>query len=247
MKLLLDLGNSRFKWALLDGDVISDMQVSDYKHHALSDTVSALLQTLPLNQVDEIHSVSVLSKAFNAELNNSLKQLPNKSVYFYFSHKEKFGVSLAYETPADYGPDRYAGLIAAHHMYQGDKIIIECGTAVTIDAIDVRGKHMGGLILPGEHMMRDSLVENTQRVFYQDSVKDPAYLNASTPDAVLAGAALGLRHGVWGIVNEIRQKLNQHIVVITGGNAQRLYHPDYEPYHKCPALVLEGLKIMVNF
>ena len=96
MKLLLDLGNSRFKWALLDGCVISDMQVSDYNQHASSGSVSALLQTLPLNQVDEIHNVSVLNEAFNAEFNNSLKQLPDKSVYFYFSHKEKLK-GLAFE------------------------------------------------------------------------------------------------------------------------------------------------------
>ena len=241
MKLLLDLGNSRFKWAMLEDDQLSDMQVAEFEN------LDAMLQTLPLNQVEEIHVVSVLSDAFHAELEQALNRLDHLPVSFHVSRKENYGVLLAYNKPADFGADRYAGLIAAHHNFPQDKIIIDCGTAVTIDAIDSHGKHLGGMILPGEEMLRRALVDNTQRVFFEDTAHDPNYLNASTSDAVMAGAALGLRHGVWGIIDEIRQKLNQHCVIVTGGNAPRLHHSDYEPYHKHPALVLEGLKIMVNF
>ena len=247
MKLLLDLGNTRFKWALLDGGVLSDMQMSDYQNHTPSDSVDALLQTLPLKQVKDIHIVSVLSEAFNEDLENRLEMQSKMPVYFYGSHKQKFGVLLAYTKPSDYGVDRYAGLVAAHHMFTGNKIIVDCGTAVTIDAIDMQGNHLGGVIFAGEDMLRRSLVENTQRTFYEDSANEPAYLNTSTSDAVFAGAALQLRHSVWGVVNEIRQQLNQAKVLVTGGNAPRVYHPDYEPYQKQPDLVLEGLKIMINF
>lgn len=247
MKLLIDFGNTRYKWALLDGDVMGDMNMAAYEKSAPVAALDDLLQALPLNAVDGIHVVSVLNETFNAAFEHKAKQHSIDSVQYYFPHKERYGVVLSYESPMDCGADRYAGMVAAHHMHTGDKIIIDCGTAVTIDAIDQYGKHLGGIILPGEEILRSSLVDNTDRVFFDQAVTEPDYLNASTSDAVIAGAALGLKHSVWGIVSEIRQTLDEHTVILTGGNVARLDNASAEPYQINPMIILEGLQIMVNF
>ena len=247
MKLLIDFGNSRFKWALLNGESLGELYFGNYEYNSPIDSIGALLQVMPLNQVEEIHAVSVLGETFNSEFVQSVSNTSNITVNFYFSQKENYGVQLSYSDPSEYGVDRYAALVAAHHLFDRNKIIIDCGTAVTVDAIDSTGKHLGGIILPGEEIMREALSENTEQVFYGDQSKISNYLNSSTSDAVNAGAVLGLKHSVWGILTEIRKTLEEPNIIITGGNAAKLYDSSIEPYINHPTLVLEGLKTMINF
>ncbi|MEM7304786.1 MAG: type III pantothenate kinase [Pseudomonadota bacterium] len=246
MKLLIDFGNTRFKWAILQGGRLGEMSAASYESDSPIDCLESILQTLPLDSANEVHVVSVLSEEFNSRFKKAANENYNIPVDFYFSHKEKYGVLLSYANPEDYGADRYASMVAVHHIFSGNKIVIDCGTAVTIDAIDQQGKHLGGIILAGEEILLASLADNAQRVFYDKPHTNPAYLNASTSDAVLAGAALGLKHSVWGIINEIRHDLADHILIFTGGNAARLDDSANQPYHTNSALILEGLKIMLN-
>ncbi|MEM8845343.1 MAG: type III pantothenate kinase [Pseudomonadota bacterium] len=247
MKLLLDFGNTRCKWALLKNEELSELNSEAYKDGSAILSLDHLLNLLPLNQVEGVHVVSVLSDEFNASLKKKINEQTGLALAFYFSHKEKYDVSLSYSNPLDYGADRYASLVAVHHAFSKTKIIVDYGTAVAIDAIDQDGKHLGGLILPGEELMRSSLIGNTERVFCNKEYDDVQHLNSNTSDAVYAGSALGLRHGIWGIVGEIRQTLGEHKVILTGGNAFQLQHELIEPYTHNPTLVLDGLKTMIDF
>ena len=246
MKLLIDFGNSHCKWALLNDKRLDELNSCTYKKTPLK-SVDSLLLELPLDRAEEIHAISVLGDAFNTAFAQSITNRSNMPVNYYFPQNENYGVQLAYPDPAEYGADRYAALVAAHHTYDGNKIIIDCGTAVTVDAIDPSGKHLGGIIFPGEEIMRDALADKANGVFYRDQSDKTKYLNTNTSDAVQAGAALGLKHGVWGVLAEIKQSLNDPNIIITGGNAARLHDSSNEPYTTHPKLVLEGLKTMVNF
>ena len=247
MKLLIDFGNTRCKWALLDEEKLGEMCSESYKNNSPIESIDNLLQKLPLAQAEEIHAVSVLKDEFNSEFSKRINKQLNITVQYYFSQKEKYGVSLSYSNPSEYGADRYAGIVAAHHAYTDSKIIVDCGTAITVDAIDQDGKHLGGIIFPSEEILHASLIEKTDRVFCNNQDSDVKYLNSSTSNAVYAGTTLGVRHGVWSIVGEIRQTLEEPYVILTGGNAAKLHDLKIEPYINNPTLVLDGLKTMVNF
>ena len=77
--------------------------------------------------------------------------------------KRACGVTNAYDVAADLGVDRWAALVGAHQGSSGPVCIVDCGTAITIDALSPAGEHLGGLIMPGITMLAELLV----RTYYE--------------------------------------------------------------------------------
>ena len=244
MKLLLDFGNSRCKWANLDGKAIHLGGSIDYYQDEPLDCITKLIQALPLPDVREIHSISVLGSTFDQAFEQALSIQSSTSVTFYQSTLNAYGISLGYNDATQYGADRYAALVGASHRGEGAKIIIDIGTAITIDTIDAAGKHFGGLIFPGVHLMRSALMKNTQGINVDINVKPKSGFAQSTQDAVDTGTILCIQHAVQGIVSQLKSHIDKSAaVLITGGDADILL-VDNNDYIACPDLVFEGLAIM---
>ena len=142
-------------------------------------------------------------------------------------------------------PIAYAALVAAHFAGDGAKIIIDCGTAVTVDAINGQGIHLGGLIIPGVDLMCSMLAENTQVTSTADMRQPIEIFNATTQNAVYSGSTLCLQHGLRSIIEQMRTELAGPVsVFVTGGAADTLINENIEQTIMRPELVLEGLEIM---
>ena len=245
MKLLIDFGNSRCKWATLDNKQLQVGSAISYTDKNTSAEVEQIVASLPLQACKELHAVSVLADSFNQEFAKHLQSSANVQVTFHASQCEAFGIRLAYADPTSYGADRYAALVAAHHAGDGAKIIVDCGTAVTVDAIDDQGTHLGGLIIPGVDLMCSMLTEKTQVTATTDIRQPIEIFNATTQNAVYSGSTLCLRHGLRSIIDQIRTELaGQVSVFITGGATDTLVDKNIEQTVMRPELVLEGLEIM---
>lgn len=245
MKLLIDFGNSYVKWASLDQ--AGSMQIGaaiDHRGYSGDEKLPHIIAGLPIHLCREINAVSVLGENFNSAFSHVVLSEFSIQSKFYYSQKNAFDVELAYDDPITYGADRYAALIAAAHTEVGAKIIVDIGTAVTIDAINADNVHLGGVIFPGLESMYSALnkADGIGVVASQNSIK---YLNKTTQSAVYSGSALCLRHGVEGIVSEISHMFDENVIVlVAGGGAESVLKENIENYVLRRDLVLLGVEIM---
>ncbi len=244
MKLLIDFGNSRCKWARLDNQDLQKTNVQSYKCEDSIKRVDEIIEKITFDLVREIHAVSVLGDVFEKEFFAKIKKLYGIETKFYISQPNNFGVTLAYADPLSYGPDRYAALVAAHHKMPGAKIIVDCGTATTLDVITTGGKHLGGLIIPGVELMCSALVEKAPGISMTKQINSTQLFNGNTADAVYSGSVMALSYGVRGIVEEIVSNINQDLTVFVTGGESKIIGLTDSGYVNCPNLVLEGLLIM---
>jgi type III pantothenate kinase len=108
------------------------------------------------------------------------------AIVFIGSQAEQLGVKSGYRDPGQLGTDRWAALIAAHHAGPGHKLVVNAGTALTIDALTADGRFLGGVIVPGPALMRRSLDRGTAGLRLTEGAFAP--FPASTPDAITTGA-----------------------------------------------------------
>ena len=241
MKLLLDFGNSRCKWALLDKGQFSDSGAVSYAGDGLQ--IVSVTPQLPLSEVSSIHIVSVLGKQLDIQIAEAPALYEH---HFYKSQLLAHGIKLAYADASQYGNDRYAALLAAHQLYSGSKIIIDCGTAITFDVIDATGQHLGGLIIPGYSAMLNGLVNNTQQLQQGIKSQDLQLLAKNTKEALACGTMLCVQMGVKGIVDRmlIEAKISAPTIVTTGGAQEEVLASTDVEMTKEPDLVLKGLSML---
>jgi len=152
----------------------------------------------------------------------------------------QLGVTNAYKDPASLGADRWSALIAARARLSDAVCVVDCGTALTIDALDRNGVYRGGVILPGLALMRDVLLR-TQGV--REVLGDAgSALGQSTADGVAAGTMFGLAGAIDRILDEQATLLGDSPqTLITGGDAQPLLALMRHVVQHTPDLVLEGV------
>lgn len=216
MILELDLGNSRIKWRLLD-----DMGVKD--QGAVTDLVELKAELGRKNRIEHCRICSVRrGEALNdlvAWIQDNFAVSPQIAKV-----SNRCGVvSNRYQDPSRLGVDRWLAMLAAYQRTRGACIIIDGGTALTLDVLDSEGLHQGGYILPGIALMARSLEENTAiKLSTQGQVPSIA-LGHSTDQAV--------RNGILATVIALIEKLYKDQLegagrldklVLTGGDAATL-------------------------
>ncbi|MGH8040961.1 MAG: type III pantothenate kinase, partial [Rudaea sp.] len=143
MKLLVDAGNTRLKWALWDGVALHGMAAVANADRDWS----ALWRDL--HGIDAIWIASVAGAAANAALERTARERFGVTPVFVASRAHGSGVHNAYAKPERLGVDRFLGLVAAHARARAAAVIAGCGTALILDAVAADGTHLGGLIAPG--------------------------------------------------------------------------------------------------
>ena len=242
MNLVLDLGNSRCKWALAN-DGLTPGGAFAYG----DDFTRALDQAFgPLSRPAQVAAVSVAGTARTDVLAHWVQRHWNLELLRFSAHAAQCGVTNSYKDPAQLGADRWAALIAARARVQGAVCVVDCGTAITVDALDHQGVFRGGVIFPGFALMLSGLYQGTQGV--QASVGDPdTCLAQTTPDAVAAGVLYSLAGGIDRILDEQAAELGSAPqVLITGGNAKVLSSLMRHTTTLVPDLVLEGVARIVR-
>jgi type III pantothenate kinase len=161
------------------------------------------------------------------------------------------GIECGYHDPSTLGVDRWLALLAGRRLLAGAFAVVSAGTAVTFDAVDAAGQHLGGLILPSDRLMLESLAANTRQIGAVDpAVERPAVdalLGRSTAEAVAHGAGLAVAAAIDRAVGIVQTRLGGTVeLLVTGGDAGRL-----APWLESEAiiradLVLEGLAIVAG-
>jgi len=256
--LLLDAGNTRLKWALCEQGRFLRRGLFAYEWSALPMQFDAqwgaLANTVALDKV-------VLCNVSGNRLESSLRQWLSSNclqeralqeavpltIETVEAQAQAFGVQCAYRQPAQLGADRWAALVAARYHIDGACCVIDCGTALTVDVLSAEGVHVGGLIVPGMTMMRQSLLANTAQIEISDTTKTSIFCVQDTTSAVLAGIMAATAGAVQQVLQQCREYGQQApVCVVTGGDAPVLLSTlPKGSLHKAE-WVLKGLAIIAG-
>jgi len=241
MNLLVDIGNARIKWALQDEDSWTDGEAQLHKGRAFKDIARPIWKDLA--QPERVIVSNVAGREYEKSVQTWVKRRWKVIPEFLRAQASLCGVSNAYQVPERLGADRWANLIAAHAYYTGPAIIIDCGTAITIDALDASGRHLGGLIVPGMDLMSAALVGNAAGIELNEPGSQSVSLLGGSTESAVAG---GVLYTVVALVDRVCQDLRAELghatnMILTGGDAGRILPLlDNRPRHDAN-LVLKGL------
>lgn len=243
--LLVDAGNSRLKFSCINaaGEMPATQAYAYAKRPAL-EVFAGLLDEYP--QLERLTLVHVLTPVFEDAVQAMCRQRAI-SLHCVRSLAQGYGVTSGYRNPAALGADRFVGLVAAHHQFVGRAcLVIDCGTAVTVDAMDAHGRHQGGLILPGLQLAADALLARAQKRM-PCTWDAPAVFAADTAEAVGGGCLFGLAGAIEGICERMQASLPvTPLRLLTGGDAERLHPHLRGEYRLCPELLMQGLQVITE-
>ncbi len=229
MILCLDCGNTRLKWGLLNAD--GEWHARGALSLVQLDTLRAALIGQPIAQ--RVIGCNV-SGADNAQ--RIAAQLGVTPEWVIPRH-EQCDVHNDYLQPAQLGADRWVSLIAARTLNLGATLVVNAGTATTIDLLEATGHFVGGLILPGLDLMRRSLALNTADLPLAD-----ATYNAFPQDTHAAIVSGSLEATVGAIERMYARLLHQPAAcLLAGGAASELLPLLRIPVQSVDDLVLRGL------
>lgn len=238
MLLALDLGNSRFKWALTDGRTWTAGAAHAYGPDFPAALAGAFSGMAPPGAVA---FVSVTTPERVAQLEQWLKARWGIDARRIRATASAHGVINDYVQPERLGADRWAALIAAHAHRTGAVCVVDAGTAVTVDALDARGVFRGGVILPGLALQRAALHHGTESAGVAPGPSDSC-LARDTAAAVAGGTLYGLAGAIDRILDEQAQALGERpAVLVSGGDGPPLVSLLRHAAELQPDLVLRGV------
>ncbi|MGB5625421.1 MAG: type III pantothenate kinase [Woeseiaceae bacterium] len=247
--LLLDVGNSRIKWGILDkGEIRRTGHVS--QDRIRSKGLQVLTTRLP-RHVDEVFISNVAGTSFATRLSGVVGMHCDCDVRFARAQKQGWGVRNSYTQPRRMGVDRWVAMVGAFAELHGSCLVVDVGTAITLDAIDSGGTHLGGQIIPGIAAMTNSLVSSTSDIPSVRPLpprKGPSMqmFGCNTAAAVREGAANAIAGAVDRAIQTLRSNRYKPTVILTGGDASRILEAlSVTPMHR-PHLVLQGLAHMLE-
>lgn len=247
--IVVDAGNTRIKWARVASD--GSLAAGGLAPHrdAPEAAVAAFAAALPPD-TSRVWIANVAGPGLGRRLAAAVRERLNREARFAAVAAEQLGVRCAYTEPARLGVDRWLGVLAAYHRARGPACVVSAGTAVTFDAVDTAGVHLGGLILAGARLAARALDENTADIgpTALAGARPPEGrlpLGRSTEEAVGFGAMLALSSAIDRAVSQVRDALAaQPSVYLTGGDAAALV-PWLATAHELRSdLVLEGLALL---
>ncbi|WP_438971053.1 type III pantothenate kinase [Methylophaga sp.] len=240
MKLLVDIGNSRVKWATMDKTGIGESQNFQRGKTGIKAALNKAWKKL--EDVEAIYVANVGGDKIAEQLTEwTEKQWQLKPIVIHTENK-RFGVSNAYDEPAKLGVDRWLSLIAARQHARQAQCVIDCGTAITIDIVSKNGQHQGGMILPGLGLMRSSLAANTHALTDEPDEKEFNTLATNTFSAIQAGTLYSVTATLERIITDLKDNFDDKVrFIITGGDAESLLPLLPEKISHYPNIVLRGL------
>ena len=161
--LLIDAGNSRLKWASLRGGRMGPLHSAAWDIDNLPEVAARV--AAHAGQPDCVVVGCVAGTAVQHALRGALRHARLPAPQFAVSLRQHGGVRNAYRWPEQLGVDRWLALLAARAMYPSEAVcIVSVGTALTVDLLDSRGQHLGGVIIPGPELMVESLLASTAEI-----------------------------------------------------------------------------------
>ena len=252
MLLAIDAGNTNVVFALVrDGEIRGRWRIATDPRRTADEYVVWLRQLLDLDGhgIDDIDQV-IIGTVVPRALHN-LEVLSEK----YFGVKPlvagagraNWPIALDVEEPQSVGADRALNAIAAQAKYQGDKIVIDFGTATTFDVVDFSGAYKGGIIAPGINLSLDALVQAAAKLprIAIAAPQDHSVVGRTTETQMLIGVYWGYVAMIEGLVARLKDEIGRPVTVIATGGLAILFDKHTEVFDAIePDLTIQGLSLL---
>lgn len=240
MNLAIDIGNTLAKLAVIDDGQVVDFQKTEKIDSAF---VEKILEENPEIEAAIIVSTGEYETAWEQMLEKRMKR------FIRFGAETPIPIENGYATPQTLGLDRLAAAVAANALYPNSNVlIVDFGTAITVDFVSAEGRFLGGNISPGAATRFRALHHFTKRLplceLDEDSVR---LLGNSTRTAIESGVVNGIVYEIEGYIRDLQQRYNNLRIIFTGGEsdffAKRLKNTIFATYD----LVAYGLNRILEY
>jgi len=235
--LLIDIGNTRVKWALFDGHRLGRQQAA--AHAGWTSKQFARHVFSRMRGVDRVLAVSVAGARVERRVTAAARSQLGITPEFFTSARHVAGVTTLYSEPWRLGADRLAAAIGAHRIARGRAVcVIGVGTALTVDLVDAEGRHRGGAIVPAPELMKGSLLTKTNGIARRARgvTAKGGFFARNTRAAIEHGA----RYAAAAVVDRTP------LVLLTGGGVPAIRRLVRSRHRLVPDLVLQGLAVIAQ-
>lgn len=245
MKLLIDMGNSRLKAACYEEGKFHRFESVAYQGisaiECFRDYVSAQ------SGVVSLVLVSVLGEKFHEDAREYCEKHVITLIWA-ASEENAYGVKSKYIEPTSLGSDRFVALVGARKLFPNRYcIVVDCGTAVTVDALASDGVFCGGVIIPGLQLWGDSLTSRANQL-KAHQLENPSVFARDTAQAIGSGSLFGLVGAIEGVCQRMEAQFKQAngaditvVRLLCGGDAELIAGHSLLTFDVQPHLVLTGL------
>ena len=255
MLLAVDVGNTHTHLGVFDRDDLSyEWRASTDAGHTADELALMFGQFLALRGLSFTRSITgVAISSVVPPATQELREMTLK--YFGFpplvvEPGTKTGIGVMTDHPREVGADRIANAVAAHEMYPDQGVVVvDFGTAITVDAVSREGRYLGGAIAPGIDTSAAALFSATAQIQRVELVAPPAAIGRNTINSVQSGVIFGTASLVDGLIERVTTEMgdgggNTVSVVATGGLAGTVVEHCRRVDHIEPMLTLRGLRLI---
>jgi type III pantothenate kinase len=241
--LAIDVGNTQILIGLIRGADLVDQWRLATNADRTSDEYSVLIgQLIADAAVDGVAISSVVPRATAALRDMVTRYFGIPPVVV--EPGVRTGMPILTDDPKEVGADRIVNAIGAYDRYGGPTIVVDFGTATTLDAVSAQGEYLGGSILPGIEISMDALFDRADRLYRVELVEPRSVIGKSTAESLQSGAIYGFSAQVDGICRRMQDELGECTVVATGGLSGLIARFSASIQELDPWLTLHGLRLV---
>ena len=245
--LALDIGNTRLKWATYDAPRPGATLLAQGAEFLENIDKLAEGPWSELATPTRMLGCVVAGDGIRLRVQEQLEQVPQWDIApnWVISSESEAGLSNGYDFPSRLGADRWVAMIGAWHrmLAQGaprPMVVVMVGTAVTVEAIDVSGRFLGGLILPGHGIMLKALESGTAGLHVPTG--EVVEFPTNTSDALTSGGTYAIAGAIERMVQHVRARCQaEPQCVMTGGAGWKMAPSMNVPFELVDNLIFDGL------
>ena len=243
MLLAVDVGNTQTVAGLYEVDELRDHWRIATERHRTGDELGALYgRFLDFEDVTGICLASSVPQLVRSYEDLATRYL--QAELLVLGPGVRTGIPIRYDDPREVGPDRIANAAAAFERYGGPCVVVDFGTATTVEAISAAGEYLGGAIFPGVEIAMDALFGRAAGLRRVELQAPKHVIGKSTAESIQSGALYGFSAQVDGLVDRFVAELGECTVISTGGLADLISPHARTVQHFEPWLTLYGLRII---
>ena len=250
MLLAIDVGNTTITFAVFDSDKIrADWRVGTVTRRTGDEYAALMLilfgeQGLAFKDIDGVAISSVVPATVDALVRFSRNHL-HIGDPMVLGPDVDFGVKVDYHPISDVGADRIANAVAAHAKYGGAVIVVDFGTATTLDAVSANGDYLGGAIAPGIQISLEALFSRAARLTGVQLTAPEKAIGTSTAESLRSGIIYGFAGQVDALVDRFQAEMGGGAKVVATGGLAEVIAAHSRTIECCDDLLtLEGLRLV---
>ncbi len=253
MLLAMDVGNTNVVLAAYHGRGSNAKLVADWRiktdRDRTTDELGVLVKQLlehegiPLQAISHV-AISSVVPPMNETLLSFARKYVTTEPFIVGPHVDT-GIKILYNPPSDVGADRICNAVGAFAQYGGPCIVVDFGTATTLDAVAPNGDYLGGCILPGVGISMDALYRQAARLYRVEFSAPPTAVGTNTQHAMQSGIVFGFAGQTDAMVERFKAEIGATARVIATGGLAHLIKQASRTIEVVDELVtMEGLRLL---